>query len=88
MQLLFGLVSVSGVIDQPEAMRGDPGQTDLLSYVAEFQSGGQPLTDGGAEPVGAAAQDPPDAVERFITPAAVPGPISFGRVGSVSIAAG
>jgi hypothetical protein len=72
-QVLFRGVAASALVEAAQVLGSDPGQGDLLVDVAEFEADQQPLPGVLGQPVGAAAQQPPDAEQRVVFAAAVSG---------------
>ena len=68
-----GLVGIVVLVEVHDLLRDRPGDGDLAVRVAGDQPGLQPGPGLGRQVIGAAAQDPADAIQRVAGAAAVPG---------------
>jgi len=61
-----------GAVDVTQLLGGDPRRGDLIGGVTGAEAGQQPGVAGGGVVLGAAQQDPPDAVEGVAGSSPVP----------------
>lgn len=66
-----GVALVAGAVDVAQLLQGDPGAAEFAGRVADAEAGQQLLVLLGGQPLGAAAQQPADAVERIAAAAPV-----------------
>jgi len=67
----FGVRAVGFAVEQPQFLGGDPGTADLLVVVAGLKPGEHPCQGSIGVVFDAAAQQPPDPIQRVVTIAAV-----------------